>query len=144
MHIQCSFLFLLMADGSVSVPQVYSTISCSVTAGASLIRAEDGFHLSAFLAEWDEARRKSSIRSAQVSNTNTGIWNAVQHTACLTVASYEGSMSPTHTHTHIHKFQWDDRFEGLRQIDTCPTFCRTSRSTAVDGSGSMYKGNRIC
>ncbi|DBB00805.1 TPA: hypothetical protein ACH3X1_000733 [Trebouxia sp. C0004] len=65
-------------------------------AGASLIRAEDGPCLSAFLAEWDESRRKSSIRSAQLSNITTEIWNTVQQTARLTVASYEVKKAPVH------------------------------------------------
>ncbi len=87
-----------MAHGSVSVCRHYHA---QLSAGASLIRAEDGPRLSAFLAEWDESRRKSSIRSAQVSHVNTEIWNTVQQTARVTVASYEESMSPTHTHTEV-------------------------------------------
>ncbi|KAL3144260.1 hypothetical protein ABBQ32_004033 [Trebouxia sp. C0010 RCD-2024] len=78
---------------------------------ASLIQAEDGPRLSAFLAEWDESRRKSSIRSAQLSNINTEIWNTVRQTARLTVASYEGSMSPTYA-KKFPAYQWDDRYEG--------------------------------
>ncbi len=138
-HIQCSFLFLLVAHGSVSVCR-----HAQLSAGASLIRAEDGPRLSAFLAEWDESRRKSSIRSAQVSHVNTEIWNTVQQTARVSVASYEGSMSPTHTHRSFQRINGMIDMRGLRQIDTCSTFCRTSRLTAVDGSGSMYKGKRIC
>ena len=65
------------------------------------MRAEDGPPLSAFLDEWEESRRKSSIRSVQVSDVNREVWNTVQHTACIAVASYEGSMSPTHTHTGV-------------------------------------------
>lgn len=100
----------MLANGSVSVRRHYHA---HLIAGASPIRAEDGSRLSAFLAEWDEARRKSSIRSAQVSNINTEIWNTVQQTARLTVASYEGSMSPTHTQK-FPAFQWDDRYEGTQ------------------------------
>ncbi len=73
-HVQCSFLSLLPANGSVSVRRHYHA---HLVAGASPIRAEDGSRLSAFLPEWDEARRKSSIRTAQVSNINTEIWNTV-------------------------------------------------------------------
>ena len=99
-----------MADGSVSV---YRHYHAQLTAGASLIRAEDGPRLSAFLAEWNEARRKSSTRSAQVSNINTEIWNTVQQTAPLTVASYEGSMSTTHIQK-FPAFRWDDKYEGTQ------------------------------
>ena len=99
-----------MAHGSVSVCRHYHG---RLFAGASLIGAEDGSRLSAFLAEWDESRRKSSIRSAQVSHVNTEIWNTVQQTAHLTVASYEGSMSPTRTRK-FPAYQWDDRYEGTQ------------------------------
>ena len=108
-HTQCNFLFLLVAYRSVS--DLCRHHHAQLSAGASLIQAEDGPRLSAFLAEWDESRRKSSIRSAQVSNINTEIWNTVRQTARLTVASYEGSMSPTYT-KKFPAYQWDDRYEG--------------------------------
>ncbi|KAL3133259.1 hypothetical protein ABBQ38_007140 [Trebouxia sp. C0009 RCD-2024] len=91
----------------------WSVHKMQLSAGASLIQAEDGPRLSAFLAEWDESRRKSSIRSAQVSNINTEIWNTVRQTARLTVASYEGSMSPTYAEK-FPAYQWDDRHEGCQ------------------------------
>lgn len=102
---------LLVLTGGNSVSDLCSYHHAQLSAGASLIQAEDGPRLSAFLAEWDESRRKSSIRSAQVSNINTEIWNTVRQTARLTVASYEGSMSPTHT-KKFPAYQWDDRYEG--------------------------------
>lgn len=100
-----------MADRSVSVSRHYHE---QLIAGASLISVEDGSRLTAFLAEWDEARRKGSIRSAQLSSINTEIWNTVQQKARFTVASYEGSMSPTHTQKKFPAFQWDDRYQGTQ------------------------------
>lgn len=82
-----------------------------VLAGASMITAETGPRLSAFLAEWDESRQKGSVRSAQVSGVNTDMWMEVQQTAHVTVASYEGSMVPTHT-KQLPAYQWDERYEG--------------------------------
>ena len=53
--------------------------------------------------------------------------------------------NPCHRHTHRSSQRFNGMIDmrGLRQIDTCPIFCRTSRLIAVDGSGSMYKGKRI-
>ena len=130
-----------MARGSVSVCTHHHA---HLSAGASPNRVEDGPRLSAFLAEWDESRRKSSIRSAEVSHVNTEIWNTVLQTTCITVASYEGSMSPTYTHRCFQRISGIIDVRRLRQIDICPTLCRTSSLTAVDGSGSMYRGKRIC
>ena len=76
-------------------------------AGANMITAETGPLLSAFLAEWDESRQKSSVRSAQVSSVNTDIWMEVQQAARVTVKSYEGSMLPIQT-TTIPAYQWDE------------------------------------
>lgn len=80
-----------------------------------MIAAETGSRLSAFLAERDESRQRSSVRSAHVSKVNTDIWIKVQQTARVTIASYEGSMVPTHT-KQIPAFQWDESDEGT-QVD---------------------------
>lgn len=103
-----------------------------------MIHPETASTLSAFLAEWDESRQESSVRSAQISDINTDIWIEVQHTARVSIASYEGSMVPTHTKT-FPAYQWDDTYEEI-QADRYLPYILQLKLTALDGSGSMCQG----